>query len=787
MNETVEFLKKFYPTQFWVLTAIRPDKKGIETKTFSHETETECKEWLKNYNGNRNLYFSVNQPAGPVAKKLYKHQIHSMHYLHVDVDPRVGEDVEDERIRILKLLKNLPGNLPAPSCIVDSGGGYNAYFKLLEPVLIEGNLEKAADAERYNRHIEMLLNADNCFNLDRIMRLPYTLNIPDAVKLKKGRVPVESQLIEFNDNAYDINQFEKAPSLEPPTLNDRPTNKIVVDTSNLKRLKSVDELDQWGVDDRVKVLIVQGGDPNEPTKYPSRSEALFDVLCQLARAEVPTETMFSVIMDPDFCISESVLEKKGKATTYATRQIERAKEEAYDPWLRKLNERHAVIRNWGGKCRVIEEVYDHAMKRTRLTKQSFDDFRNSYMNESVEVGMSKGKPVSMPAGKWWLQHSKRRQYDTLVFLPGQDIPGTYNLWTGFACESIKGDCSLFLRHIQDNICCGVEEYYNYIMGWMARCTQKPDTQGNTAIVLRGREGTGKSLFATLFGSLWGRHFLHISDSKHLVGSFNAHLRDCVVLFGDEAFFAGDVKHEAVLKTLISESTLTVEPKGIDVEVCSNFVHLIMGSNKEWVVPAGGDNRRFLVLDVSEKQIQNIRYFKAILNQMANGGLEALLFTLMNYDLSEFDVRTVPKTEALQDQKLHSLDPLEEWWYQKLYKGLLLEEHMHWTGEVPSSDLVRSYVEYTKSFNIVRRGNETAIGRFFRKICPKGYPRRERKMVTMSVDRGDGFGPTTMQKRIYHHMFPTLLECRDMWVATFGPVDWPPEPERQLEIDNKTPF
>ena len=50
----------------------------------------------------------------------------------------------------------------------------------------------------------------------------------------------------------------------------------------------------------------------------------------------------------------------------------------------------------------------------------------------------------------------------------------------------------------------------------------------------------------------GQHALHISNSKHLVGNFNAHLRDCVLLFADEAFYAGDKAHVGVLNSLITE-------------------------------------------------------------------------------------------------------------------------------------------------------------------------------------------------------------------------------------------
>ena len=100
----------------------------------------------------------------------------------------------------------------------------------------------------------------------------------------------------------------------------------------------------------------------------------------------------------------------------------------------------------------------------------------------------------------------RRQFDTIVFAPGQEVEGAFNLWLGFACDAVPGDCGLYLDHVMENIAQGDETIYNYIMGWMARAVQEPDSQGETAIVLRGLRGTGKSVFATVFGSLFGRHF-----------------------------------------------------------------------------------------------------------------------------------------------------------------------------------------------------------------------------------------------------------------------------------------
>ena len=131
---------------------------------------------------------------------------------------------------------------------------------------------------------------------------------------------------------------------------------------------------------------------------------------------------------------------------------------------------------------------------------------------------------------------------------------------------------------------------------------------------------------------------------------NRHLQDCSVLFADEAFFAGDKVHGSVLKAIITEPTIMIEPKGVDAYVAKNCVHLIMASNSRWVVPAGADARRYFVLDVAATRMQDGTYFGDINRQMKNGGAEALLHYLLSLDISDFDVRNVPKTDALADQK-----------------------------------------------------------------------------------------------------------------------------------------
>lgn len=80
--------------------------------------------------------------------------------------------------------------------------------------------------------------------------------------------------------------------------------------------------------------------------------------------------------------------------------------------------------------------------------------------------------------------------------------------------------------------------------------------------------------------------MHIQHPRHLTGNFNAHLRDCLAMFVDEAFFIGDKAGNSVLKSLITEDQMTLEKKGLDVFSVRNRLKIIMATNEDHAVLAG---------------------------------------------------------------------------------------------------------------------------------------------------------------------------------------------------------
>lgn len=321
MSKAVEFLESLYPGGPWCLSAATPDRDKLDTRSFTDPVA--AAQWLDGYNGQRNLYFHVNPARDANArKKLKRTDIASVNYLHVDIDPDKDEAADAAfRTRALGLLQSCN---PEPTIIIFSGGGFQGLWKLDTPLLLDGSIEQAEEAKLYNVNLEKKLGGDNCHNIDRLMRLPGTMNVPGEIKRKKGREMVEATLVVFDQSrVYSISSFKKGQHGKKQTPSQ-------TEMGELQIITDLGMLDQWNVPSRVRTVVAKGRDPQAPKRGDdSRSAWLYDCVCQLIRFNVPDNIILSLLLDKEWKISESVLEKASPGPeAYARRQIEKAHRDA---------------------------------------------------------------------------------------------------------------------------------------------------------------------------------------------------------------------------------------------------------------------------------------------------------------------------------------------------------------------------------------------------------------------------------------------------------------------------
>ena len=279
----------------------------------------------------------------------------------------------------------------------------------------------------------------------------------------------------------------------------------------------------------------------------------------------------------------------------------------------------------------------------------------------------------------------------------------FNRWIGFDMPTPEKPrpCPLILSHIENVLADGDEEKLEYILGWLALVVQRPADRAETALVFRGGEGTGKGTIGNLMLSLLAPYGTAVHSGRHLTGSFNPHLRDCLLLFADEAFFAGDKQHVSTLKALITEERIVFESKFVDAEQGINRLSVIMASNEAWVVPAGPTARRFAVFDVSESRRGDVQYFEALHRELDNGGREGFLYFLHEYDLGHYNPRIVPSTLGLVEQKILTLSPFHRWISELAEtESLIYSDSQHGKPKAleyrhTSAELRRSYQQFCR--------------------------------------------------------------------------------------------
>jgi hypothetical protein len=226
MSNAIDFLKSL-PGPLAELTAIHPTNGKIKGRSFNVKGNAEdcaaCEEWItdgtaKSYG----IYFNVNSLSPRTSwndpRKAAKENVTALNALHVDAD--IPKDTAPAEFKTAKaeLLRSIRGMNKPPTIIIDSGNGYGLFWVLRKSLRVTAaNLDQLTAVNIALRDTVRALpggSADACQNLDRVMRLPYTTNFPNATKIERGCVIVQTDLISdqrdplLGEVLYSVDDFE---------------------------------------------------------------------------------------------------------------------------------------------------------------------------------------------------------------------------------------------------------------------------------------------------------------------------------------------------------------------------------------------------------------------------------------------------------------------------------------------------------------------------------------------------------------------------------------------------
>ena len=246
-DAAVTFLEWLRPPRGpWVLTAILPDKVPSKptTITITAHTADDVRAFITAHDGTRNIYYSVNRLRGAMAKKAAKTDIAAVDAL-ADLDPRDDETAAAAKARYTAALGDFT---PQPSAVINSGNGIQLLWRLREPIAlgepVNGNGKPALSAEdaariadiepRIAAAMERLGSVAGTQNIDRIMRLPGTTNLPNKPKRDAGRTVCPTSLISFSATTCDLSDFPLPSAGEQASDDATPAAPVAIDWAKVE-------------------------------------------------------------------------------------------------------------------------------------------------------------------------------------------------------------------------------------------------------------------------------------------------------------------------------------------------------------------------------------------------------------------------------------------------------------------------------------------------------------------------------------------------------------------------
>ena len=157
-----------------------------------------------------NVYYVVNKVASGLIKKPSKNEIEIIRAVDGDIDwdrdkfkGHFPQGLAELQITV-ELLKSVE---PPPTIIVHTGGGLQPLWRIEELANTPENMQRA---EALGRYIGRRFNGDSVQNIDRVLRLPGTVNHPKKDKRDAGQTTGVAAVVYDSGNVYTLEQLEAA-------------------------------------------------------------------------------------------------------------------------------------------------------------------------------------------------------------------------------------------------------------------------------------------------------------------------------------------------------------------------------------------------------------------------------------------------------------------------------------------------------------------------------------------------------------------------------------------------
>tara|TARA_R110000803_G_scaffold5966_2_gene19595 strand:- start:1310 stop:3673 length:2364 start_codon:yes stop_codon:yes gene_type:complete len=292
---------------------------------------------------------------------------------------------------------------------------------------------------------------------------------------------------------------------------------------------------------------------------------------------------------------------------------------------------------------------------------------------------------AVPFYSKWSQDVNQRLYKRFDFIPynnekTSECPkDVLNVFEGFnpdiyGPEIDKDRIGKLIKPYMDlvqELCGGDDTHSMYLHKWVAQMFQDPLHKPPVAIIIKGKQGTGKNMFLDAIGNMLNKtHYITSSNPDDFYGSHAEGYYRKLLVNLNEAEGKKTFDYEGNMKSMITEDTMTINPKNVRPSNVLNCARTCITTNKPTPVPIDvrSKDRRYVVFETTDKYLNKSSTFWANLYKHLRKPevMSALYQMFMWMDLKDFNwIKKRPLTQAYKEMcNLYS--PVESLFFEEVY-------------------------------------------------------------------------------------------------------------------------
>lgn len=346
---------------------------------------------------------------------------------------------------------------------------------------------------------------------------------------------------------------------------------------------------------------------------------------------------------------------------------------------------------------VVRRKKDGGVNDIKYQKMRVADALINFGHEVFFIKNGDNKPEKIVPIRIWTASRFALKYHSMTFNPRgyneKDCasPLELNTFTGisypqrnrYTAAQMKdleeNELAPFWNHVEEVWCQKNETLFDYVKHWIWSKVTRPGYRVESAIVLQSEQGAGKGVIVEKVAEIIGLQYLSKPKSLDQItgNSFNKqYFENCLIMFLDEAYYAGSKATKNQVKTIITDRHISVNEKYMPQYQVESFISMVLASNEEQVVNRDVLSRRYLNLAVSNKfsgihadGSEKRQYFDAIWKTNP----QILSDYLHSMQVEAWRGTNIPTTLEGEQQSIMSFDSRQSFVYNFMVDPLLIQD------------------------------------------------------------------------------------------------------------------